>query len=54
MTTHLAPNIMIGYTISSCVILTPKILREYIALNQRKEMKSLILFQSQVKYSEKV
>ena len=34
LTTHLAPNVMIGHTIASGVILTPKILREYIALKQ--------------------
>ena len=31
-TTHLAPNIMIGSTISSCVTLNPNILPEKIAL----------------------
>ena len=36
LTNHLAPNIMIGPTIASGVILNPNILRECIALSKSK------------------
>ena len=37
-TTHLAPNIMIGPTIASGVILNPYILRKCLALKQYLQM----------------
>ena len=38
LTTHLAPDVMIGPTIASGVILNPKILREYIALTRKRHL----------------